>query len=86
MSTKSESLHRSIQEFIPSKQHLKVLAVIPQGVSCTRNEICEASGVSTTSLCARLHELEFWGRIYVADTKWDATSKRHVNAYRKVAP
>lgn len=82
MTTQTDSLDECIKKFVPSKQHKKILDALELEARLTRDHLHDCTGISVSSLCARLKELEMAKRIEVFDTEWSESSKRHVNCYR----
>lgn len=79
--TRGAAHEHVISKRIPSKQQAKVLACLAEA-DHTRDELHEATGISVTSLCARIKELVDANRVEVVAQVTHPVTRRMVNVYR----
>lgn len=84
--TRGAAHEHAISKRIPSKQQAKVLACLGFEGACTRTELHQKTGISVTSLCARIKELLDSDSIRVVKQVTCPVSGRVVNSYNLKAP
>ena len=78
------SLDKTISEGVLSRQHKRILLALTVYEWRTRLGLHTATGISISSLCARLSELQKAGFVTTDGTTWCATTNRYVTIYRRV--
>lgn len=81
MSTRRDSLDKSVAEGKPPTQQERILTLL-DNLLLTRAEIAETLGISTQATCARLNELVKLGKVEAHGTSYDPETDRRVSLYR----